>query len=308
MKIVYGLNNLKRYKRPVVALGVFDGVHRGHAKILQAAVRKAKQIKGTSIALTFCPHPQKEESLCSLEHRLRLISEIGLDVSIVINFNRHFAKLSAEDFVKEILFKKIHADYIYVGKNFKFGKGARGDKRTLKRLSTTYRFRLMLSNVLKIKNIPISSTQIRALIKKGDLNRAKDLLGRPVSVLGTVVKGISLAQTLGFPTANIKSHHEITPPAGIYAVDVIFNNKRFHGACYIGNRPTFREIIKRQNALAKKNIEVFILEFNKNIYGKYLEISFLNKIREEKKFASKETLAQAIKKDIDLLKHRFSHH
>lgn len=299
MKVIYGLKQVKEFKKPVVALGVFDGVHRGHINILKGAANKARNIRGTSIVLTFWPHPQNQESLYSLEHRLRLIAEQGIDVCVVIKFNKKFARISATDFIKDILFKKFHAHYVYVGKNFRFGKEAKGDFKILSKLSKIYNFKLKLFKVIKINNKPISSTHIRALIKKGDLKTAKELLSRSVSILGTVIKGSFLARKLGFPTANINPHHEVIPPSGIYAVRIIFNERKFYGICYIGTNPT----LKAQTAL---HVEVHIFNFKKNIYGKDLEIQFIEKIRNEKKFASCESLVKQVKKDILRVKKIFS--
>lgn len=304
MKVIYGLNGIKKFKKPVVALGVFDGVHRGHRKILTAVAKKARNIKGTSMVLTFWPHPREEESLYSLEHRLRLIGGLGIDACAVINFNKNFAKISAVDFVKNILFKKIGAHYVYVGNNFRFGQEASGDLATLEKLSKEYNFKLSAFKVSRVKNKPISSTYIRALIKKGDLGFAKKLLTRPVSVLGTVIKGSLIARKLGFPTANINPHHEVIPPSGVYAVRVIFNNRKLNGICNIGIKPTFKTI----NRQGRIHIELHIFNFNKSIYGKYLEIQFIRKIRDEKKFSSSAALVEQIKKDIKTFPKRFSRH
>jgi riboflavin kinase/FMN adenylyltransferase len=301
MKVIYDIKKIRRFKIPVVALGVFDGVHQGHKKILKAAVVKAKRIKGTSIALTFCPHPQQEESLYSLEHRLKLISLLGIDVCIVIRFNRAFANMRAEDFVKKIIAKKIGAAYIYIGKNYRFGKGASGDRVLLKRLSGLFGYRFKIFDVVMIGHQPISSTLIRRLIKKGNIIAARKLLSRPVSVLGTVVKGGSLARRLGFPTANIDPHHEVLPPSGVYAVKVLLGKKKFRGVCSIGIKPTFK--VQRM-----QHIEVHIFNFNRDIYGKYLEIQFIKKIRGQKKFSSPLVLAEQIKKDILATKKTVSFH
>lgn len=275
----------------MVTLGVFDGVHLGHRIILKAAVDKAKRIKGTSMVVTFWPDPHKEKSLYSLEHRLRLMDSIGIEVCIIINFSNKFSIISAEDFIKDILVNKIGAEYIYVGRNFRFGRRAKGNFRTLEELSRRDNFKLKVFDIIKIDNQTISSTYIRRLITRGKLDAASKLLSRPVSVLGTVIKGTSLASRLGFPTANINPHHEVLPPSGVYAVSVILNHKNFKGVCYIGSKPTFKRSIE-------KHIEVYIFNFRKNIYGKYLEIHFIKKIREEKKFSSPESLAWQIKKDI----------
>lgn len=299
MKIIRGIKQIRKFKKPVVALGVFDGVHRGHIRILKSAVRKAHRVNGTSVVLTFWPHPQMVKSIYSLEHRLRLISQIGIDVCIVVNFNKKFANISAFNFVKHILVKKIGAYAINVGDNFRFGKNAQGDIKTLKELARLYNFRLKAFKVIRSHNQPINSTSIRLLIKKGDLVKAQGLLSRPVAVLGTVTKGVRLGRRLGFPTANIDPHHEVIPPSGIYAVKINFKGKIFLGACYIGTRPTL-------NAKNKKIlIEVFIFGLNKNIYGEYLEIQFIRKIREDRKFASLLKLAIQIEKDILKVKKLF---
>lgn len=299
MKVIYGISQIKKYRRPVVVLGVFDGVHLAHRRILKETVRVARRIKATSIAMTFWPHPQGEDSLYSLEHRLRLISQLGIDVCIVIRFNKAFSRIAPEEFIKRILVKKLRAYYIFVGRNFRFGRGARGDFRTLNRLSYLYNFKVKVFNLMKIDHRPVSSTYIRRLITKGNLNKAKKLLCQPVSILGTVIRGTSLGKRLGFPTANINPHHEVLPPSGVYAVNIIFGNKRLNGLCYIGTKPTFR-------AQTSKNIEVYIFNFNKDIYGRNLEIQFIKKLRKEKKFTSGNTLAEQIKKDISKSQRFFS--
>jgi len=233
MKVIHGINKIRKFRKPVVALGVFDGVHLGHRSILKAVVDKARSIKGTSIVVTFWPHPQKEGSIYSLEHRLRLIGGIGVDTCIVISFNKRFAQIQADNFIRDILVNKIGAQHIYIGCNFRFGRKAEGDLKTLEKLSSICNFKVKAFDIVKINNQPISSTYIRRLITRGELNSAGKLLSRPVSVLGTVIKGSSLASRLGFPTANINPHHEVLPPSGIYAVSVIFNNNKLKGVCYI---------------------------------------------------------------------------
>jgi riboflavin kinase/FMN adenylyltransferase len=280
-------------------MGVFDGLHCGHRKILRETVKKAKDIRGASIALTFWPHPQKQDSIYSLQHRLRLISELDLDVCVVINFNPAFSQISAGDFIKNILVKKIGAHYVYIGENFRFGRGALGNLALLQSLGKVYGFGVRAYKVLKLKNKPISSTYIRFLITKGRLKTAEKLLMHRVSILGTVIKGISLGRYLGFPTANIKAHHEVLPPKGVYAVRIIFKKRKLKGLCYIGTKPTILEIRdKAQGPKPKLCIEVYILNFKQNIYGQYLEIQFLKKIRPEKKFPSFKALTCQIKKDV----------
>lgn len=303
MDILFGLRELKEYKNPVVALGVFDGVHLAHRRIIKSAVKKAKQVSGTSIVLTFWPHPQSEKSLFSLQHRLNIFLRLSVNVCIVVNFSRAFSKISAEDFVNQVLVKKLKLKYLYVGENFRFGRGALGNHLLLKRLAQKNNFHLKLFKVIKVNGCSVSSSHIRRLISVGHLKLAEKLLDHPVSILGNVVRGISFGKELGFPTANIDPHHEILPPSGIYTVRIILGGKRLRGLCYIGKNPT----IKRKQS-KKINIEVYIFNFNKNIYGQYLEIQFIQKLRDEIKFKDTQDLKKAIKKDITYAKLLFSRH
>jgi riboflavin kinase/FMN adenylyltransferase len=291
MKVIYGIDKIHKLKHPVVVLGVFDGVHLAHTRILKSAVRLSRSTNKKTALVTFWPHPQKEPSIYSLEHRLRLISRLGIDISIVVRFNKAFARLPAERFVKKILLEKIGAEYILVGENFRFGRGAKGDYELLGELAGQYQFKLKVFPVVRINNRPVSSTYIRRLIIQGNLAAARRLLGRPVSVLGTVIRGDSFGRRLGFPTANINPHHEVLPPSGVYAVRITLTRRQLKGVCYIGSKPTF----KNEN---EKRVEVYIFNFNKKIYKKYLEINFIKKIRKEKKLKSSLSLIRQIKKDI----------
>jgi riboflavin kinase / FMN adenylyltransferase len=302
MKIYYGLEKVRKFRKPVVALGVFDGVHLGHGLILKAAVKRAREINGTSVVVTFYPHPQKEQSLYSLQHRLRLIAEIGIDACVVIKFSPVFAQIKAEDFVRKILVGKIGARFIYVGKNFRFGRQAKGDCGLLEKLSGEYSYGLKVFKVIKISHRLISSSRIRRLITRGKLATAEKLLSRPVTVLGTVIKGISLAGRIGFPTANINPHHEILPPSGVYAVKAIFQGRALDAVCNIGRKPT--ALLGRNSA--EKHVEVYIFNFSKNIYGKDLEVRFVKKIRAEKRIPTLKYLASQISKDVQKAKNILS--
>jgi len=291
MKVIHGIKNIKGIKKSVVAIGVFDGVHLGHMNILKSAVRQARKIRGASVVVTFWPHPQKEPSLYSLAHRLKLIAHQGIDLCVVVKFTPEFASIEAENFIKNILIKKLNAEYIFVGSNFRFGKYAKGDIELLKKFGREDDFKVRIFKVIRKNNLVVSSTAIRALIRKGELDKAESLLTRPVSVLGTVIRGISLAKRLGVPTANIDPHHEVTPGSGIYAVRVFFGNKKYFGICYIGRKPTL-------NLGNERHVEVHIFGFKKNIYGKDINIQFLKKIRNDRKFASLHALSCQINKDI----------
>ncbi|MCM8780630.1 MAG: bifunctional riboflavin kinase/FAD synthetase [Candidatus Omnitrophica bacterium] len=303
MEIIYGINRIKRYSKPVVTLGVFDGVHLGHTLILKETLKKAKAIGGTSIVVTFHPHPQGQKSIYSLRHRLRILEELGIDVCVVIRFDSHFARIKPTDFIRKILIAKLGPTYILVGKNFRFGRDAQGNVSLLKTFSLEGGYRLKLFETRKINQHSISSTYIRKLITQGRLALAKRLLGRPVSILGKVIRGTSVAKKLGFPTANINPYQEVLPPSGIYLVNVIVDKKRLNGLCYIGKRPTFA---LQDTETYITHIEVHILDFHKNIYKKELEVMFIKKIREEKRFPSSQSLVAQIRKDVITARRFFS--
>jgi riboflavin kinase/FMN adenylyltransferase len=263
---------------------------------------------------------------------LRLLGELGIQITIVINFTKAFAETSHEEFIENILVNRLRARYVFIGKNFRFGKGARGDCRFLRKMSHRYNFRLKVFEVMQLKGKPVSSTNIRRLITKGDLSGARKLLLRPVTILGTVIRGVTLGRRLGFPTANVNPHHEVLPPSGIYIVKIFLDNKplvlpvlsprRKHGegfrsskhtthqgVCYIGTKPTIKERlssgIKKSH---EKFIEVHIFNFMKNIYGRDIEVQFIKKMRDDRKFESLPALIEQIKKDITYAKKYFSRH
>ncbi len=325
MQIIYGLHKIPKFTKPVVALGVFDGVHKAHRQIIGAVVRQARRIGGTSVVVTFHPHPQGADYIHSLAHRLRLIDELGVQACIVINFTKAFARISADSFIEDILVARIRAYAVYVGNNFRFGRNARGNFQLLKGYGSRYNFSVKIFGVIRRQKRAISSTIIRRLITRGKLNSAQRLLGRPVSVFGTVVRGMNLATKLGYPTANINPHHEVLPPSGIYAVSVVLGDKRYRGAGYIGRKPTIRRktslgassvgglardslACARSHDARRKNmfVEVHIFGLKKNLYGKDLEIEFIRKIRSDKKFSTLVNLALQIRKDILIIKKSFS--
>ncbi len=297
MKRLFSLSRALRFPHPVVALGVFDGVHIGHRTIINAAVKRASRCRGTAIVVTFWPHPQREETLYSLQHRLRIFEQMGVRVCVVVPFTVSLAQMTPESFVARVLVGKLHAAEVFVGKDFRFGRKARGTAGALTRIGSRCGFRVKAFPVVTYRGKKVSSTTIRALIKKGDLALACRLLARPVSVFGTVVKGTSVARALGFPTANVIPHHEVMPPPGIYAVKAVVGTRIIDGVCYIGTRPTF----SLQRALRKKisrHVEVHLFGKHPNLYGRQLEVFFVKRLREEKKFSSVALLVRSVNKDI----------
>lgn len=299
MKIITNLKELNcQFKRPVIAIGIFDGLHRGHKMLIRRLIKKARTINGTSIVVTFDPHPASvlrligsPPLLVSLRHRLYLLSKEGVDVVCVLRFNRRLAGMTAEEFVQRILIKRINPVYIFIGKNFKFGSLQKGNIQMLRQMGKEFDFKVCKVPLLKLKGKIVSSTSIRKLIMAGRLKDASFLLGREVSILGTVVRGRKRGRILGYPTANIDPQHEAIPPSGVYAVYVRHSNKLYKGLLNIGFRPTFKD------SPLEPAIEVHILDFHKKIYGKEVEIIFVKKLRKELRFQSKKELIAQIKID-----------
>ncbi len=303
MKIFYDIKKISRHtKNSVIAIGIFDGVHLGHQKILKKVTKAAKAKRLKSVVLTFEPHPASVLSprttipfLTTLTHRLNIIAEFGIDVCVTLKFNKRLAALSAEGFTKNILVDKLDAKRIVVGKGFLFGRSKKANANSLKNLGKKLGFMVECTEQVRYKKRVISSTRIRASIEAGKLCDAVSMLGRRVSVFGTVVKGDRRGNILGFPTANINPHHEAIPPSGVYAVRVSIGKKDFKGILNIGRRPTFYGVNHKDK---EPLLEVHIFGFDKMIYGKDIEVQFIKRIRAERKFSNRKKLIEQIQKDI----------
>lgn len=300
MKTAYGLIHFRSpRKRPAVALGVFDGLHCGHQRIISRLIKEAKRIRTISLVVTFFPHPQKEDLLYSLPHRLKLLEESGVDLCLVVRFTRALRRMTAEEFLKKILLKKINPAVVFIGRNFTFGRNAEGNWQLLKEYSGRKKFKLFVMDMLELKGKQVSSSRIRGLIRAGKFSKASKLLGRPVIIFGKVTRGYSLGKRLGYPTANVDAEHEVVPPFGVYSVKVKLSGKYFGGICYIGDRPTVSSS-DRNKSKGQASIEAHIFGFKGNLYGRKIQIEFVKKIRSQKKFASVRELARQIRKDIRL--------
>jgi riboflavin kinase/FMN adenylyltransferase len=297
MIIYKNLNIRKIHKNSVIAIGNFDGLHLGHQKVLKEARQKAKNEKSKFGLITFEPVPTmffnkiiKNHRINSLKQKIYFLKKNKLDFLIIINFNKSFSNLSAENFITNILFKKLKSKYIFVSKNFKFGKKRFGNINTLKDFENKFFYKTIITNPYKKKNKIISSSSIRKIINKGHVNEAKKLLGRPWCVEGEVIRGEQRGRKIGFPTCNIKLNSYTLPKIGVYSIQVIINNLKKKGIANIGYRPTFNG----KSLL----LEVNIFGIKKNLYKKILKISFIKFIRKEKKFKNINQLKAQIKKDI----------
>jgi riboflavin kinase/FMN adenylyltransferase len=307
MEIISGLENVrKKYKDPVLALGVFDGIHLGHQKILRKVKEGAVRIGGTSLLLTFEPHPRKvldsgnaPPLLTTREEKIRLIEKMGLDLLILIRFDRKFSQVSPREFAEEILDKKLKAKEVFVGPDYVFGKERLGTVKLLKELGQKYGFGVNIVRAVKVNNVVVRSTEIRNLLRQGRIEKASFFLGRNPSFGGRIVPGREKGRLLGYPTANVKPYSEMIPLRGVYAVKVILEGQKYKGIMNIGRRPTFSQG-------SETTLEVHLFDFKENIYGKEIEVILLKRIRDEIHFKSIEELERQIRKDESVAKKYFT--
>ena len=300
MKIHRDLNSFHA-QNPVLTIGTFDGVHLGHRKIIDRLHDLAKTNNGESVIFTFDPHPRKVVAsgennlrlLTTLEEKIVLFSQSGIDHLIIYPFTPEFSMLTYEEFVEIVLVEQIHTKFLVVGYDHKFGKNRQGDFEFLKKCATRFNFQIEKLDVLLMNEANISSTKIREAIQYGDFETANAFLGYPFMLHGTVVEGQKLGRKIQFPTANIQASDpdKIIPGYGVYAVQVNLRNRTFQGMLNIGSRPTVN------NNADNRSIEVHIFDFESNIYGEQIELVFFKKLREEQKFASIESLKDQLAKD-----------
>jgi riboflavin kinase/FMN adenylyltransferase len=291
----------KRFTGSIITLGNFDGLHLGHQELIKKIIRRAKETGGLSMVVTFRPHPlkilapEKCPPLISIyEEKIQLLEKLGIDVLVKIPFTLDFSAMEPRDFVKNILSDLLGVKEIYVGYNYRFGKGRKGNITMLRDLGQEFGFEVREVEQVSLEGEVISSTRIRQLLKKGEVENASRLLGRAYTLCGIVVKGDGRGRGLGFPTANIAAKHSIIPSNGVYAAKLFVRDSYYDGIVNIGMRPTFDA-----NSLA---IEVHIFNFDEDIYGEEITLYFIHKIREEKKFQNAEALINQIKADIKVAK------
>lgn len=299
MKIIRGSRNIGgEIKNPVLTLGNFDGVHIGHQAIFEYIVKRSQDRNGTSIVYTFEPHPLKILSpgrcppmLTVFHKKMELIQRSGVDMVICADFTRQFADQRPRDFAKEILYGKIGVKEVFVGYNYKFGRGKEGTIDYLKKMGREFGFGVNVIDPVKRNGCIVSSTKIRELIGAGDVYNASLMLGRSYSIKGKIVKGFKKGTVIGYPTANIETIHELIPHTGVYAVTVLRRNKEhYRGIANVGFNPTFNR--------DRLSVEVHIFDLHEDMYDEELDVSFIKRIREEVEFASPERLIEQIKKDI----------
>ncbi len=297
--IKYSKNIILPKKKRYIALGVFDGVHLGHQKLIKLTADKAKKNDGISMVATFDPHPDKiinPESnvflLTTLEERIKLIKDLDVDVFLIIKFNKMMSKMSPEDFISKILVDSLQVKELFVGFNYKFGFQGKGNPNILREYSKLYKFKTNILKPIVANDTIISSTRIKDYIKSGEIGKAKKLLGHNITIFGRVIPGKGRGRKLlNFATANIETPlDKIIPVNGVYLVEIKIDNRKYYGLMNIGVKPTFKE--------SERTIEVHIINFNKKIYNKKVVVNILQKIREEKYFNHPVLLKKQIEDDI----------
>ena len=289
-------SNIK--KQSIVTIGTFDGVHIGHQEIIKKLVQNTKEKNGESVILTFFPHPrivlQKSNTiklLNTIDEKIELLQKCGLDNLIIQAFTKEFSRLTALDFVREILVRHLQTKKLIIGYDHRFGRNREGDFKQLREYSETYNFELAEIPAQDIQDITVSSTKIRNALEEGSIEIANSYLGYHYMLTGKVVRGEALGRQYNYPTINIdiKEPYKLVPKSGVYIIETKINNEPYYGIMNIGKRPTLNG--------KRKTIEVHLLDFDQNLYGKKIQVGLLKRLRNEQKFDSIEQLFVQIKKD-----------
>jgi riboflavin kinase/FMN adenylyltransferase len=304
MRILRDLQSYPPDLRPsVTALGVFDGIHLAHAKVLTTAVERARALRIAAVVCSFDPNPaailrpgEAPAPIATLDENLVRIAAIGADAALVIPFTLEFSRMEAETFVGEVLVKTLSVREVVVGFNHTFGRGARGTAALLKELGHQHGFVTHVLPPLQVNGQTVSSSAIRDALREGEVERARDLLGHPYQVSGTVTRGAGRGRTLGFPTANLRPDRPLILAAGVYAARVNWEDARADAVVNVGYRPTFGE--------NQYWIEAYIFDFAGDLYDQRLTIEFLSRIRSEMKFSGVEALRRQVGEDMEAARRR----
>jgi riboflavin kinase / FMN adenylyltransferase len=300
LKVYHSVDEIPEIKNPVITLGTFDGVHQGHQEIIQLLKQSAERVEGETVLFTFHPHPRMVlhpndhnlELIQTIEQRIKRLEEAGIQHLILHPFSLGFAKLSATEFVRNILVNKLNVKVLTIGYNHHFGKNREGNIELLRELSAVYNFEVQEIPAIRRGKLSISSTKIRQAIRDGDITTANAYLGASFCFTGSIKEGDKVGSKIGYPTANISdiAETQLLPALGVYVVKVKLNNKMYGGMMNIGYRPTVSKN-------GEQKIEVNIFDFNEDIYGMEIEVHVIAKMREEKSFSSLDELKNQLSKD-----------
>jgi riboflavin kinase/FMN adenylyltransferase len=300
VRLYNNISEIVDLKNTILTIGTFDGVHLGHQKIIKKLVELKKKHGGETLLFTFDPHPRKIlfpeqhdlKLITTTQEKCDLLNQFGIDNVLVFPFDLAFSKMNADEYVSEIIAKKLNTKIIVIGYDHRFGSNREGDINSLKRVSSDYNFDIEEISAEEINQLNISSTRIRKAIELGNIEEANNYLGYSFFITGEVVKGKQLGRTIGYPTANININDldKIRPKNGVYAVNVIIENTTYKGMLNIGYNPT-------TDNNASQKIEVHIFNFNNDIYGQFIKIEFIQHLRNEIKFNNLDELKVQLAND-----------
>lgn len=300
MKLFHSISDFNCKSKTIVTIGTFDGVHIGHKKILENIITNARESNLESVVLTFFPHPRtvlqegtEMKQLNTIEEKINLLEKIGVDNLVIHPFDKDFSRLTAEEFVKKVLVDQFNAAKIIIGYDHRFGRNRTADINDLIEFGEKYDFAVEQISVEEINDVSVSSTKIRTALQQGNVTLANSFLDYNYSLAGIVVKGKQLGRTIGFATANIqvKENYKLIPKDGVYVVLCEFDSTNYFGMMNIGVNPT------TDTDADKQKIEVHLLNFTGEIYGKVIMVSFLTRIRDEQKFESVDALKNQLALD-----------
>lgn len=305
-ELICNIHNIKpRHHGCVATIGNFDGLHLGHRTLIQSLIKLGKQHNLPTCVILFEPHPQEffygekaPARLMRLREKIKFLQFLAIDRILCLRFNKRLVECSAEEFVKKILVDKLGIKGLIIGDDFRFGRGRQGDFLFLKKLGQQYRFNVFSTPTVLYENQRVGSSRVRNAVEQADFKLAALLLGRPFRLSGRVIYGDQRGRLLGFPTANIGLHRQVIPLNGVFIVNVYaLAATPLAGVANLGNRPTINGL--------KNLLEVHLLDFDKEIYGRFIEVEFLKKIRDEKKFDSLTALKQQITQDMAVAENYF---
>ncbi len=307
MTFIRDLQSLQSFnQRSVVTIGSFDGVHLGHQAILNQVKAVAAELGLPSVVMTFEPQPQEFFSgeraparLMRLREKVDALFKFGVDQVLCLQFNRELRNLTAAEFVRSVLVDGLGTRHLIVGDDFRFGCDRSGDFKMLSEMGETYDFAVQDTETLEVDGQRVSSTLVRQILEQGNFERASQLLGKPFTITGRVVYGQQLGRELGFPTANVQLNRYSAPLSGVYAVLVNIDGAVYQGAANVGLRPTVGDLLK-------PILEVHLLDFEADLYGRRIEVEFVTKIRDEEKFTSLDKLIESIQRDVKQIRAWFA--
>ena len=304
MQIHKGLQHLPNFKNAVLTIGTYDGVHFGHQQIIKRLNDIAAEINGESILLTFHPHPRlilnpndnKLKLISTIDEKEELLEKYGLNHLVIVEFSKEFASMEADEYVEKILINNFHPKKIIIGYDHRFGKNRKGNIDLLRQLSTKYNYEVEEIPAQTLDEISVSSTKVRTALLEGDIIQANEFLAHPFTIKGNVIHGDKIGRILGFPTANIEvsNPHKLIPASGVYAVKIKIKDTYYKGALSIGYRETVFDN-------SKLTIEVFIIDFDGDLYNQQLDMIFLDYIRPQIKYENWDLLKEQIEKDVEFI-------